>query len=123
MSFRRRIALLTGAAVAVAIVLASTLAGPAMAQEVIYNPGYCAQFYPNANCQNKGPDSVYAGDYQLCVPRFVELMRGGPVPVRWAASTMSAAAAVVTPATDWRQAASNRGAIRPAAIPWRFPFP
>jgi hypothetical protein len=35
------------------------------AQEVIYNPGYCAQFYPNANCQNKGPNNPYTGDYQL----------------------------------------------------------
>ena len=32
---------------------------------MVYNPGYCAQFYPNANCQNKGPNSPYAGDYQL----------------------------------------------------------
>jgi hypothetical protein len=28
---------------------------PALAQEVISDPGYCAFFYPNANCQNKGP--------------------------------------------------------------------
>jgi len=44
---------------ATAAILASALAGPAMAQEVIYNPGYCAQFYPNANCQNRGPGSPY----------------------------------------------------------------
>jgi hypothetical protein len=25
-----------------------------MAQQVISDPGYCAQFYPNANCENKG---------------------------------------------------------------------
>ena len=50
---------------AAAAVLASTLAGPAMAQEVISNPGYCAQFYPNANCQNKGANNPYTGDYQL----------------------------------------------------------
>ena len=37
---------------------------PAMAQEVIYNPGYCAQFYPNANCQNKGPGNPYTDGYQ-----------------------------------------------------------
>jgi hypothetical protein len=35
-----------------------------MAQEVIYNPGYCAQYYPNANCQNRGPGSPYTGSYQ-----------------------------------------------------------
>ena len=39
-------------------------ATPVKAQEVIYNPGYCAQFYPNANCQNKGPNNPYTGDYQ-----------------------------------------------------------
>ena len=49
---------------AAALVVSSALAGPAMAQEVIYNPGYCAQFYPNANCQNKGPGNPYTGDYQ-----------------------------------------------------------
>ena len=37
---------------------------PAKAQEVIYNPSYCAQFYPYANCQNKGPNNPYTGDYQ-----------------------------------------------------------
>jgi hypothetical protein len=47
-----------------AAVLATALASPAMAQEVIYNPGYCAQFYPDANCQNKGPGNPYTGDYQ-----------------------------------------------------------
>src|ERR1700736_4100170 len=47
-----------------AALVASALATPAMAQEVIYNPGYCAQFYPNANCQNKGPGNPYTGGYQ-----------------------------------------------------------
>lgn len=46
-----------------AAVLAAALASPAGAQEVIYNPGYCAQFYPNANCQNKGPGNPYTGNY------------------------------------------------------------
>jgi hypothetical protein len=49
---------------AAAVILSSTLAAPAMAQQVIYNPGYCAQFYPNANCQNTGPGNPYTGDYQ-----------------------------------------------------------
>ena len=49
---------------AAAVALVSALASPAMAQEVIYNPGYCAQFYPNANCQNKGPGNPYTGNYQ-----------------------------------------------------------
>lgn len=47
-----------------AVALSSALASPVMAQEVIYNPGYCAQFYPNANCENKGPGNPYTGDYQ-----------------------------------------------------------
>ena len=45
-------------------ILASALASPALAQEVVYNPGYCAQYYPNANCQNRGPGSPYTGSYQ-----------------------------------------------------------
>src|SRR5258708_12494085 len=49
---------------AAAVVLSSALAGPAMAQQVITNPGYCAQFYPDANCQNKGLGNPYTGDYQ-----------------------------------------------------------
>jgi hypothetical protein len=35
------------------------------AQEVISNPGYCAPFYPDANCQNKGPNNPCTGDDQL----------------------------------------------------------
>ena len=46
---------LLGAAALVCVAAAT----PAKAQEVIYNPGYCAQFYPNANCQNKGPGNPY----------------------------------------------------------------
>ena len=46
-----------------AAIVASALASPAMAQQVIYNPGYCAQFYPNANCQNKGPGNPYTNGY------------------------------------------------------------
>ena len=49
---------------AFALSILSALAGPASAQHVITNPGWCAQFYPNANCQNKGPNNPYIGDYQ-----------------------------------------------------------
>ena len=35
------------------------VATPALAQAVRSEPGYCAQFYPNANCQNKGPRNPY----------------------------------------------------------------
>ena len=49
---------------AVAAILSSALASPVTGQEVIYNPGYCAQFYPNANCQNLGPGNPYTGNYR-----------------------------------------------------------
>ena len=49
---------------AVALAFLPALAGPASAQHVITNPGWCAQFYPNANCQNYGrgtPTRAMAG--------------------------------------------------------------
>jgi hypothetical protein len=49
---------------AAAVVLTSALAGPAMAQQVITNPGRCAQFYPDANCQNYGAGNPYTDGYQ-----------------------------------------------------------
>jgi hypothetical protein len=42
-----------------AAILASGFATPVLAQAVISEPGYCAFFYPNANCQNKGPGNPY----------------------------------------------------------------
>src|SRR3977135_3828164 len=42
-------------------ILATAIASPAPAQQVISEPGYCAQFYPNANCQNKGYGNPYTG--------------------------------------------------------------
>jgi hypothetical protein len=44
-----------------AALVAMALAAPASAQEVITNPGKCAQYYPNANCQNYGPGNPYRG--------------------------------------------------------------
>ena len=41
------------------VAVLSALTGPATAQQVISEPGYCAFFYPNANCQNKGPGNPY----------------------------------------------------------------
>jgi hypothetical protein len=38
---------------------AAAFAAPALAQAVIEDPGCCAQFYPNANCQNLGPGNPY----------------------------------------------------------------
>ena len=42
-------------------ILATAIASPVLAQQVISEPGYCAQFYPNANCQNKGYGNPYTG--------------------------------------------------------------
>jgi hypothetical protein len=42
---------------AVAVLLGVT--APAAAQQVMGEPGYCAFYYPNANCQNKGPGNPY----------------------------------------------------------------
>jgi hypothetical protein len=45
-----------------AAMLATSFAGPALAQAVVEDPGWCAQFYPNANCQNYGPGNpLYPG--------------------------------------------------------------
>jgi len=47
-----------------AALLATAFVKPASAQAVVENPGYCAQFYPNANCQNYGPGNpLYPGYY------------------------------------------------------------
>ena len=46
------------------VILSTAIATPALAQQVISEPGYCAQFYPNTNCQNKGPGNPYTGSYQ-----------------------------------------------------------
>ncbi len=46
------------------VAILSVTSLPAMAQQVISEPGYCAQFYPYANCQNKGPNNPYTGSYQ-----------------------------------------------------------
>ena len=46
------------------VTILSVISFPAMAQQVISEPGSCAQFYPNANCQNKGPNNPYTGSYQ-----------------------------------------------------------
>jgi hypothetical protein len=45
-----------------AALTAAAFVTPALAQAVIEDPGYCAQFYPNAaNCQYSGPVIPYAG--------------------------------------------------------------
>jgi hypothetical protein len=52
------------ALVSAALITTARLASPASAQHVIEEPGYCAQFYPNANfCQNEGRGSPYGIGY------------------------------------------------------------
>jgi hypothetical protein len=47
------------ALIGAAAVATVAFAAPALAQAVIEDPGYCAQFYPDANCQNLGPGNPY----------------------------------------------------------------
>src|ERR1700676_4075757 len=61
---RRRTAMWTFRLLGGVCVLSTAIATPVLAQQVIQEPGYCAQFYPNANCQNKGPGNPYTGSYQ-----------------------------------------------------------
>jgi hypothetical protein len=49
----------------VAVLLSAAATTPAAAEKVIYNPGYRAKFYPNANCLDKGPNNPHTGDYEL----------------------------------------------------------
>jgi hypothetical protein len=52
------------ALIGAAAIAAAAFATPALAQAVIEDPGYCAQYYPNANCQNYGPGNPYTdGSY------------------------------------------------------------
>jgi hypothetical protein len=41
------------------------MSAPSPAQQVMGEPAYCAFYYPNANCQNKGPGNPYTGDSWL----------------------------------------------------------
>src|SRR4029077_18209496 len=47
------------ALIGAAAVAAAAFATPALAQTIIEDPGYCAQFYPDANCQNLGAGNPY----------------------------------------------------------------
>jgi hypothetical protein len=42
-----------------AVVLSAISATAVPAQQVMSEPAYCAFFYPNANCLNKGPGNPY----------------------------------------------------------------
>ena len=68
---------LVGAAAALAVMTA-----PAMAQQVMGEPGYCAFYYPNANCLNKGPGNPYTGDAWLRLNHQAGPMAASPQPDR-----------------------------------------
>jgi hypothetical protein len=52
------------AAVLSAVLLATAFSSQANAQAAVEDPGYCAQYYPSANCQNYGPGNpLYRGGY------------------------------------------------------------
>jgi hypothetical protein len=52
------------ALIGAAAIAAAAFATPVMAQAVANGPGYCAQFYPSANCQNLGAGNPYTdGSY------------------------------------------------------------
>jgi hypothetical protein len=55
----------------------AVIATPALAQEVIYEPGYCAQYYPNANCQNMGPGNPNDINYRRGADRNVAMTPAG----------------------------------------------
>jgi hypothetical protein len=44
---------------AASALVSAVAATPLQAQQVMSEPAYCAFYYPNANCQNKGPGNPY----------------------------------------------------------------
>lgn len=57
-------------AVMSAVLLAAIGSGQVHAQAVVEDPGYCAQYYPSANCNNYGPGNpLYRGSYQPAGPQ------------------------------------------------------
>jgi hypothetical protein len=51
-------------AVLSAALLAASFVSQAHAQAVVEDPGYCAQYYPSANCTNYGPGNpLYPNSY------------------------------------------------------------
>jgi hypothetical protein len=56
---KRRNPMSTFKLVGAVAVLSTVIATPVLAQQVMSEPGYCAFFYPNANCTNKGPGNPY----------------------------------------------------------------
>jgi hypothetical protein len=50
------------AVIGASALIVAAFATPAVAQAVVEDPGYCAQFYPDANCQNYGSGNPVTGD-------------------------------------------------------------
>ena len=70
-----KFALIGAAAVAAAAFATPALAAP----PVVSEPGYCAQFYPDANCQNLGLGNPYTdGGWQNRTAMAHARYRGGP---------------------------------------------
>jgi hypothetical protein len=59
-----------------------SIATPAPAQEVIYEPAYCAQYYPNANCQNMGPGNPNDIHYPRRAVRNAEMAPPGGIALK-----------------------------------------
>ena len=54
------------------VVLAAAFTGQAHAQAAVEEPAYCAQYYPNSNCQNYGPGNpLYPGSWVPAGPAGV----------------------------------------------------
>jgi hypothetical protein len=60
-----------------AALLVATPLSDVQARLIIEDPGYCAEFYPNANCRNLGPGNPYAdaGQYRVAAKLFHEKIR------------------------------------------------
>jgi hypothetical protein len=65
-----------------ATLLASTLVSHVHAQAVVEDPGYCAEFYPNASCRNLGLGNPYSdgGQYPIAAKLFREKIRAFQFP-------------------------------------------
>jgi hypothetical protein len=72
-----------------AVVLVTALTGQAHAQAVVEDPGYCAQYYPNSNCENYGPGNpLYPGSWVPAGP-------AGNYPSAYAAAPYASGAPVI----------------------------
>jgi hypothetical protein len=73
-----KFALLGGAAL-----VATALMGSSQAQPVINDPGKCAQYYPDANCQNLGTGNPYTdSNFNRGYQNNYAAMRNQPEPHR-----------------------------------------